>query len=150
MARQPWAAPQRHRARMARPRLWLLLALHLRAALGAGPLRDPTGLSALASPLLVPSGRPSAVFNSTALPHGGLRPSNIQLRRSWRPRCSSRRRAALHAGGLQLPTSLELCECESSRGSPDGLGCEKEGWFVSSFEQRGSWVRPALLRKFPV
>ena len=29
---------------------------------------------------------------------------------------------------------LALCECEKAVGSPDGLGCEKEGWFISNFE----------------
>ena len=39
------------------------------------------------------------------------------------------------------PLALDLCDCQKSTGSPDGLGCDKEGYFVSSFEQRGSWVR---------
>ena len=39
------------------------------------------------------------------------------------------------------PLALDLCDCQKSTGSPDGLGCDREGYFVSSFEQRGSWVR---------
>jgi hypothetical protein len=35
---------------------------------------------------------------------------------------------------------LKLCECERATGAPDGLSCDKEGWFVSSFERQGQWV----------
>lgn len=35
---------------------------------------------------------------------------------------------------------LALCDCEFATGSPNGLSCEKEGWFVSSFEREGSWL----------
>lgn len=26
---------------------------------------------------------------------------------------------------------LDLCECERAQGFPSGLGCSKEGWFIS-------------------
>lgn len=42
------------------------------------------------------------------------------------------------AGGR---TELTLCECEKATGAPNGLSCEKEGWFVSNWEREGSWVR---------
>jgi hypothetical protein len=35
---------------------------------------------------------------------------------------------------------MTLCECEKATGSPNGLSCEKEGWFISNFERQGSWV----------
>ncbi len=35
---------------------------------------------------------------------------------------------------------LTLCECEKALGPPNGLGCSKEGWFVSNFENQGTWV----------
>lgn len=38
------------------------------------------------------------------------------------------------------PVELALCDCEFATGPPNGLSCEKEGWFVSSFEREGSWV----------
>lgn len=38
------------------------------------------------------------------------------------------------------PGELALCDCEFATGPPNGLSCEKEGWFVSSFEREGSWV----------
>ena len=43
--------------------------------------------------------------------------------------------------GLRAGAELELCDCEKATGSPDGLSCGKEGWFISSFEREGSWVR---------
>ena len=42
--------------------------------------------------------------------------------------------------------SLDLCECESASGSPYGLSCEKEGWFISDFEQAGQWVGSLIAR----
>ncbi|KAA6418165.1 MAG: E3 ubiquitin- ligase LRSAM1 isoform X3 [Trebouxia sp. A1-2] len=38
------------------------------------------------------------------------------------------------------PGELALCDCEVATGPPNGLSCEKEGWFVSSFEREGSWL----------
>ena len=43
------------------------------------------------------------------------------------------------------PVELALCDCEFATGPPNGLSCDKEGWFVSSFEREGSWVRPLVL-----
>ncbi|KAL4425873.1 hypothetical protein ABPG75_009889 [Micractinium tetrahymenae] len=43
----------------------------------------------------------------------------------------------LHADGT---TPLRLCECERATGAPNGLSCDKEGWFISSFERQGQWV----------
>lgn len=37
-------------------------------------------------------------------------------------------------------TPLRLCECERATGAPNGLSCDKEGWFISSFERQGQWV----------
>ncbi len=49
---------------------------------------------------------------------------------------------ALSAGYVGTdPGELALCDCEVATGPPNGLSCEKEGWFVSSFEREGSWVR---------
>ncbi len=42
---------------------------------------------------------------------------------------------------LRAGAELELCDCEKAASSPDGLSCGKEGWFISSFEREGSWVR---------
>ena len=38
------------------------------------------------------------------------------------------------------PIRLKLCACERATGPPNGLGCDKEGWFISSFERQGQWV----------
>lgn len=35
---------------------------------------------------------------------------------------------------------LKLCECERALGQPSGLSCQKQGWFLSSFERQGQWV----------
>jgi hypothetical protein len=44
---------------------------------------------------------------------------------------------------LKEGDALSLCECEDAALSlHGGLQCEKEGWFVYSFEARGQWVRP--------
>lgn len=40
-----------------------------------------------------------------------------------------------------VSTEMTLCECEKAGGAPNGLSCDKEGWFISSFEREGSWVR---------
>ena len=39
-----------------------------------------------------------------------------------------------------LPRQLALCDCEKATGAPEGLSCDKEGWFISNFEREGSWV----------
>ena len=37
--------------------------------------------------------------------------------------------------------TIQLCECENAlMQSNGGLNCEKEGWFISSFEMHGRWV----------
>lgn len=36
--------------------------------------------------------------------------------------------------------SIKLCECEPAMGEPNGLRCDKEGWFISDFENQGTWV----------
>ncbi|KAG2499753.1 hypothetical protein HYH03_002685 [Edaphochlamys debaryana] len=35
---------------------------------------------------------------------------------------------------------VDLCECEPAAGFPHGLGCEREGWFISNFEFQGTWM----------
>jgi hypothetical protein len=35
---------------------------------------------------------------------------------------------------------VELCECEPAAGVPHGLGCERDGWFISNFEYQGTWM----------
>ena len=52
--------------------------------------------------------------------------------------------------GLRAGAELELCDCEKATGSPDGLSCGKEGWFISSFEREGSWVRASPGTRLPV
>ena len=43
---------------------------------------------------------------------------------------------------LQLAgPEILFCECEKASGPPSGLGCGKEGWFISNFENQGTWVR---------
>lgn len=37
------------------------------------------------------------------------------------------------------PHYVGLCECQTAMGSPAGLSCEKEGWFVAGFENVGQW-----------
>lgn len=44
-----------------------------------------------------------------------------------------------------ISTEMTLCECEKAQGAPNGLSCDKEGWFISSFEREGSWVRTTCL-----
>ncbi|CAL8464819.1 g4354 [Coccomyxa elongata] len=39
-----------------------------------------------------------------------------------------------------ISTEMTLCECEKAQGAPNGLSCDKEGWFISSFEREGSWL----------
>lgn len=37
---------------------------------------------------------------------------------------------------------LKLCQCEdASISSNGGLNCVKDGWFISTFEATGHWVR---------
>jgi hypothetical protein len=46
------------------------------------------------------------------------------------------------AGGIaEAGQALSLCECEEAVGPPGGLSCTKDGWFISSFENQGTWVR---------
>ncbi|KAG2449218.1 hypothetical protein HYH02_005965 [Chlamydomonas schloesseri] len=46
------------------------------------------------------------------------------------------------SGPVDIPEDahIDLCECEPASGFPHGLGCEKEGWFVSNFEYQGTWM----------
>lgn len=58
-----------------------------------------------------------------------------------------------HAAGSGK-VQLKLCECERAVGSPNGLSCGKQGWFITSFERQGQWVRgvgsvPALVKPLP-
>jgi len=39
---------------------------------------------------------------------------------------------------------LDLCDCERALGTPHGLTCEKQGYFVTGFENEGSWVRTSV------
>jgi syndecan 1 len=48
--------------------------------------------------------------------------------------------AASDGGGGGGQVQLKLCDCERATGPPNGLSCDKEGWFVSSFERQGQWV----------
>ena len=57
------------------------------------------------------------------------------------PHCQAA--ALMHTAGGR--TELTLCECEPATGAPNGLSCEKEGWFISSWEREGSWVRALAL-----
>lgn len=42
--------------------------------------------------------------------------------------------------------TLHVCECEDAPvTSHGGLQCEKEGWFIYSFDAVGRWVRSLLL-----
>ena len=38
------------------------------------------------------------------------------------------------------PYRLSLCDCYPASGDPGGLSCDKEGFFISSFERQGQWV----------
>jgi hypothetical protein len=35
---------------------------------------------------------------------------------------------------------LDLCDCQPATGDPGGLSCDKEGFFIASFERQGQWV----------
>lgn len=35
---------------------------------------------------------------------------------------------------------LTLCDCQEADGPPSGLSCQKEGYFVGSFQRQGQWV----------
>ena len=58
------------------------------------------------------------------------------------PSASPRRshRSAASAGASDV-RELDLCDCERALGTPHGLTCEKQGYFVTGFENEGSWVR---------
>lgn len=36
--------------------------------------------------------------------------------------------------------SLRLCDCQEATGPPGGLSCDKEGFFISTFQRQGQWV----------
>ncbi len=50
---------------------------------------------------------------------------------------------ARHAVAVCAGVTVPLCECEWATGEPGGLTCTKSGWFISSFEHEGTWVRVA-------
>lgn len=65
--------------------------------------------------------------------------------------CSLTTSSCLCAGSRHRPKNpcsesgelqLKLCECERAAGAPNGLSCDKAGWFVSSWERQGQWVTP--------
>lgn len=62
----------------------------------------------------------------------GLTDTNLTSKRSD----SSTALVAAGDGKVQL----KLCECERATGAPSGLSCNKQGWFITSFERQGQWV----------
>lgn len=51
----------------------------------------------------------------------------------------------LRRGGSKKSTDtdriqLDLCDCQPATGEPGGLSCDKEGFFIASFERQGQWV----------
>lgn len=58
------------------------------------------------------------------------------------PACMVGRASAVRRAGSYTCAGrpLALCECEVASGYPNGLGCDKEGWFISDFEYQGTWV----------
>ena len=40
---------------------------------------------------------------------------------------------------LSPGSQLSLCECMEARGSPNGLSCDKDGWFIIGFQHSGTW-----------
>ena len=36
-------------------------------------------------------------------------------------------------------SQLTLCECMEASGSPNGLSCDKDGWFIIGFQHQGTW-----------
>ena len=62
------------------------------------------------------------------------------------PSVSPRRshRTAASAGASDV-RELDLCDCERALGTPHGLTCEKQGYFVTGFENEGSWVRASII-----
>ena len=70
-------------------------------------------------------------------------PSQDALSSGWSP-------ATLPQPVLKEGDALSLCECEdASLSLHGGLQCEKEGWFIYSFEARGQWVRARHLQSAP-
>ena len=40
---------------------------------------------------------------------------------------------------LSPGSQLSLCECMEAQGSPNGLSCDKDGWFIIGFSHSGTW-----------
>ena len=60
-------------------------------------------------------------------------------------RCPLGAHSNLHFLADDGQVRVKLCECELASGQPNGLSCEKAGWFVSSWERQGQWVTPFSL-----
>jgi hypothetical protein len=42
--------------------------------------------------------------------------------------------------GGETSRYLSLCDCQEAQGHPSGLSCEKEGYFIGSFQRQGQWL----------
>lgn len=92
-------------------------------------------LPALLLLLLFCLARAERAFTLGGNEHVIVQPSFARL-----PQPAQNGTAALLVQGGDAPVALKLCECERATGAPNGLSCDKEGWFISSFERQGQWV----------